>query len=289
MDVYRFTDEYELVAPLYAVTPSVLENRDRRQGQPLQRWFAQEGGRALGAVLTWLRPDDRLFLMFKVNDVRAYRPLVDAVDSALGRSYSTMLEAAETDRVAALQQCGFEVEMVAERFRITFSEVLGLLERAWVPTGYEIWSITDVDERKAFELDNAIRNLVPGTDGWYGDAAWFHDELNSPEFAADAYLIAIDQATGDHVGLLRIWRNPDGPRLGLIGVLPEHRSKPLAAALLKQGLHAASGWGYDSFLTETSPSNPHTFPRMKKLKSEQLGGFVQLTRPYPALSSTSIR
>ena len=39
----------------------------------------------IGAVLTWLRPDDRMFLLFEVDDVRVYGPLTDRVVEAVGR------------------------------------------------------------------------------------------------------------------------------------------------------------------------------------------------------------
>lgn len=282
MKVVRFSHEYELVAPIYSMDPTQLRHRDEAQRQSFQRWFAHEDGQAIGAVVTWLRPDDRMFLTFKVEDPQAFEPLVKAVATALHRSLSTTVDLGDADRVAALVDCGFEVETVGEGFRIPFSEVLPMVRRAWVPSGYRIDSVADVDERKAFALDNEIRNLVPGTDGWNGDPDWFHDELHSPEFDRDAYLIAVEQATDRYIGLLRIWRNPNGPRLGLIGVLPHHRGKPIAAALLKQGLEAASGWGNDSFVTETSPSNHNTYPRLTTLEAERLGQFAQLTHPWPA-------
>lgn len=282
MNVVRFSCEYDLVAPLYSLDAAVLRERDEAQRQPLQRWFVHQDGQAIGAVATWLRPDDRLFLAFKVDNVRAFGPLVDAVVAALHRPLSTTVDLGEADHVAALRDCGFTVETVGEGFRIRLSDVRRLVQRAWVPSGYHIASVADVDERKAFELDIEIRNLVPGTHGWIGDPEWFHEELRSPEFDRDAYLIAVEQVHDRYVGLLRIWRNPDGPRLGLIGVLPERLRTPIAAALLKQGLKAASGWGYDSFMTETSPSNAHTYPRLERLAAERLGRFAQLSRqPSP--------
>ena len=40
------------------------------------------------------------------------------------------------------------------------SQVLDRIQRAWVPTGYELRSVSAADEQRAFELDNAIRSLV---------------------------------------------------------------------------------------------------------------------------------
>ena len=274
----RFDGEYAAVAHLWELEPEDLAERDRRSDQPVQRWIAFEAGTALGAATAWLRPDNRMFLTFKAVDDRAIQPLVNAADLDLRRPLFTIADRSEPDRLDALLESGFSIEVEGERFRIPFSEVTRLVARAWVPSEYRIVSVKHVLTEAGFSLDNEIRDLVPGSDGWTGNRDWFCEELQSPEFEPDAYLVAQVIETGALVGLLRIWRNSDGPRLGLIGVLPGHRRQPVAAALLRQGLAAASTWGYDSFVTETSPSNANTYPRMVRLHSERLGGFAQLVR-----------
>lgn len=279
MQVARFTDQYAEVAPVYGTTVDELRARDERQSQVLQRWIAVEDDVVIGALVTWLRPDNRMFLMFRVTDPRVYGPLTDAAGVALGRSVTTMCDDAETEHLAALQDAGFRIEMSGDRFAIPFDVLLPRLDRAWVPKRYVIRSVADVDEDRAFRLDNKVRNLVPGTDGWYGDREWFGKELRSDEFDPTAYLIAIEEATETYAGLLRVWRNPDGPRLGLVAVLPEHRVRPLAGALLKRGLNAASTWGFDNLVTETSPDNPDTYPGLMRMRLQPVGRFHQLTRP----------
>lgn len=280
MDVLRFTDQYETVAALYGSEPAELRARDLGKAGTVRRWFVLDGGVAVGAVDVWLRPDDRLFLTFRGDDVETLAPLVNAVVGATDGPLFATVDLGDTKRVDTLLSCGFTVETIGERFTVRFADALALVQRAWVPTGYRIASIADVDEGKAFELDNGIRSLVPGSDGWTGNRDWFHDELRSPEFDRDAYLIVVERSTDRCVGLLRIWRNQDGPRLGLLGVLPDHRRGPLAAALLKQGLGVASQWGYDSFVAETSPSNGHTYGRLSHIAAERMGSFAQLVRSH---------
>ncbi|MDJ0663785.1 MAG: GNAT family N-acetyltransferase [Acidimicrobiia bacterium] len=279
MRVVRFTNQYELVAPLYDIGADDLRARDERQGQSLQRWFAIDDGVPVGAFLTWLRPDDRMFLMFKVTDPRSYRPLSNVAVDVLGRSVSTVCEDAETDHLAALRDAGFRIETTSDRFVIPFDAILPRVARAWVPSGYVIRSVADLDEDRAFELDNKVRNLVPGTDGWYGDREWFGEELRSQEFDPSAYLIAVEEATDTYAGLIRVWRNLDGPRLGLVAVRPDHRVRSLAAALLKQGLQAASEWGFNTLTTETSPQNRNTYPGLIRMGLQPVGRFHQLIRP----------
>lgn len=70
--VLRFTDEHELAAGVYGLSPDELRERDERQGQRLQRRVAISDGEAVGAVTTWLRPHDRLFLYFVGRANAAY-------------------------------------------------------------------------------------------------------------------------------------------------------------------------------------------------------------------------
>lgn len=282
MRVERFTDEYSLLAPLYEMSADQLRDRDERSGQEVQRWYVVEGGLATAAATARLRPDDRLFLVFRGNGVDAYGPLTEHVVGALGRSAFTTCEDAESDRLRSLFDGGFQIEMTNDRFVVPFDVVLRRLDRAWLPNGYAIRSVADVDEDRAFRLDNAVRNLVPGSEGWAGNRQWFAEELRSPEFDPTTYLVAIEESTDSYAGLLRIWRNADGPRLGLLAVLPEHRVRSLAAALLKQGLIAAAEWGFDAFATETSPQNPDTYPGLMRMGIEPIGRFHQLRHPGPA-------
>jgi GNAT superfamily N-acetyltransferase len=105
--------------------------------------------------------------------------------------------------------------------------------------------------------------------------------VEAPPFDRAAYLVGVVDGTGEYAGLVRIWRNPSGPRLGLVGVRRPYRSTPLAAALLKQGLAAASRWGHEAFTTETSLSNRAIYPRLTRLGAESLGRSHQLVLSPP--------
>ncbi|HUP16922.1 MAG TPA: GNAT family N-acetyltransferase [Acidimicrobiia bacterium] len=283
MEVVRFTDQYELVAGVYDVAATELRVRDERQGQPLQRWMAVRKGEAVAAVSTWWRPDDRTFLYFVGPDRAAYPLLADVLVDALRRPVHAFADAGDGELVDALRSAGFDVEVVEEGFRVRFDEALAQLRRAWVPSQLSIQSTDAVDEDRLFILDNTLRQDTLGTDGWQRDRAWFHDELaESPPFDPAAYLVAVDDRTGEYVGLVRIWRNSTGPRFGMIGVLPQYRTTTIAGALLRRALLAASEWGHETFTAETSPANPVTYLRMSRVGAESLGQFYQMVR-YPPL------
>jgi GNAT superfamily N-acetyltransferase len=137
-----------------------------------------------------------------------------------------------------------------------------------------------VDEERLFVLDTTVRQDVPGTDGWRGDREWFREELaEAPPFDPTGYVVAVDDRTGGYVGLCRMWRNREGPRLGLIGVLRRYRATTIASALLRQTLIGAAGWGWETFTTEASVSNRHTHPRLVRIAAERTGRSLQMIHP----------
>ena len=280
MHVSRFTDEYDELAALLDVPPNGLRLADGRFEHGVDRWIAHDGGAIVASVRTFTRPDGRTFLMFEGGRLSALPTLAEAAVDVPGSTLWAMVDDEDTERSSAFASAGFAIAYTFDRFDVRFDTALARLRRAWVPTGYAIHPVSEIDVDRAFALDNAIRSFVPGTEGWEGNREWFVDELASEEFAADAYLVAVHEPSEQPVGLIRIWRNPDGPRLGLIGVLPEHRRPSLAAALLNTALTPASGWGYPSFTTETSTANRDVHPGLTRIGADVTGRFHQLVRHY---------
>ena len=279
MKVESFADQYGLAADLFSLTEHELRHRDAMQHQPLQRWFASRDGAPVGVITATLRPDDRLFLAFKCREAAVYAPLIEIAASFLGRSLHTVADADDRDAVNSLSAAGFTTELEFESFRVRFDKALALLDRARVPPGFSVHTADTVNEGRLFTLDNTIRHDVPGTDGWRGNRDWFHEELmEAPPFDPAAYLVSVDDDNGQYVGLTRIWRNPAGPRFGLVGVIRQYRTTVIAAALMKRALVAASQWDHETFVAATSPMNPVTYPRMKRLGAESLGKHLQLIR-----------
>ena len=278
MQVVPFMGQLADVAQLYGRTADEQAERDRTQTQAVRRWLGVDKDVVVAVVTAWLRPDDRLFLVPGWTDASALAALAASVGDELGRSVSLQADF-HGDLIGALSQEGFMIETVSEAFEVPFASVLGVLARAKQTLGYSIVSAADAAEDRLFDLDNALRNLVRGTDGWFGDRAWFHQELaESPPFDSRAYLVAVHKASGDYVGLVRVWRNPAHPRLGMVGVLPTHRSTTVAVMLLGQALEAASLWGSDTFLTEVSIEDQILYPRVLRYGGVSRGRFAQLTR-----------
>lgn len=265
------------VADFLGLTAAELRARDRRHPLAVSRWLAATDERIVGVATAATRPDARTFLRIQTTDVAAYGPLANAASQGGARRLYTTVEEADAAAMAALVSAGFNTEIVVERFCVPFNPALAAVHRAWTPSGFTLEPADQVDHDRLFALDTAIRCLVPGTEGWRGDRAMFDEEIAAAAFEPSAYLVAVHRS-GDHAGLVRIWRNSDGPRLGLLGVLPEYRSPAVAAALLKASLRAAASWGFDAFTTETSLTNRALHARLVRLGAERLGRFRQLVR-----------
>lgn len=279
MRVERFHEQYVPAAAAYGTTVEELRERDRNRASPPRRWLALDGHRAAGAVMVSIRPDRRTFLSFVCPDPAAYTPLALAVAADVGGGrLHTAADAADTEVLAALRSAGFVEEYEFERFRVSFAAALAAIARSPLPSGFTVRAADDVDERRLFTLDVTVRQDVPGTEGWRGDRAMFHAELaEAPPFDRSAYLVAVDDENGEYAGLARIWRNPSGPRFGLVGVARQYRSTLVGPALIRLALEGAAGWGHETFATEASTANPVTHRRLKRL-GESLGREYQLLR-----------
>lgn len=133
MDLMRFTEEYELAAPVYGLPAAELRVRDGPHGAPA-RWLAFDGEAAVAAVTASTRPDDRIFLQ-GVGDPAGIALLGRRASHDLGRPVHIVVHESTTELLGHLDAAGFEPELTSEGFRIRFDDALRLLRRAWIPRG----------------------------------------------------------------------------------------------------------------------------------------------------------
>ena len=104
---------------------------------------------------------------------------------------------------------------------------------ALLPAGMSLISADAVDGDGLRQLDDALRQDVPGADGWVNDPQEFREyTFDDRHFDPATYLVAIDDVNQAYAGLARVWNNPGRPRLGLIGVTAAYRRRGLAKVLL---------------------------------------------------------
>ena len=110
-------------------------------------------------------------------------------------------------------------------------------------TALVIISANDGFEDQLRLLDDALRQDLPGTEGWQWDPVDFNEETFGSDFDPATYLVAVDVAERRVHRPGRVWNNPGRPRLGLIAVLPPYRRRGLATVLLARAFRVLHGRG----------------------------------------------
>ncbi|MBA3527884.1 MAG: GNAT family N-acetyltransferase [Propionibacteriaceae bacterium] len=113
-----------------------------------------------------------------------------------------------------------------------------------------------MDETSLRELDDRLRDEVPGTAGWVNDPAEFADyTFDELQFDPATYLVAVDDERHQFAGLVRIWANGNRSRLGLVGVARPYRRRGLARAMLASALRPVHARGVHEVMAEVDASN----------------------------------
>jgi ribosomal protein S18 acetylase RimI-like enzyme len=209
-------------------------------------------------VKAFVRPDGRCFVS---------EPVVDP-----GRDLYATVDEADEERRRAYEELGFVVNRRHSHYVIPTR-----VADAEVPAGFVFVRADEVSEERLRLLDDALRQDVPGTDGWQWDEEGFRNEFDS-SFDPATYLIAVDQAGGEHVGIARVWNKPAGPRLGFIGVLPEYRRRGLARALLVRVFAVLHERGQSEVSTGVDDTNVASTSLIASLGGRRVGGSIELIR-----------
>jgi ribosomal protein S18 acetylase RimI-like enzyme len=213
------------------------------------------------AVDIHVRPDGRRF-------VRG--PDAESLAEGIGDVYCTV-DASEIDPHLAL---GFEVHRREGTYVVPTGSA-----RGEEPAGILFAQADEVDEITLRLLDDALRQDVPGTNGWQWDAAGFREETyGARDFDPTTYLVALDEASGDCVGIARVWMKQPTPRLGFIGVLPSYRRRGIARALLAEVFARLDERGIHEVSTEIDETNAASRALLEGLGARRTGTSVELIR-----------
>ncbi|HKB42053.1 MAG TPA: GNAT family N-acetyltransferase, partial [Gemmataceae bacterium] len=147
------------------------------------------------------------------------------------------------------------------------------------PDGVITISANDAFEDQLRLLDDALRQDIPGGEGWRWDPVDFNEETFGRDFDPATYLVAVDVPSGEYIGLVRVWMNPGRPRLGLIAVLPQYRRRGLASLLLARAFRVLHERGKKEVTAEVDETNAASRSLMAKLGARRIGGYVELIRP----------
>ncbi len=215
------------------------------------------------AVKIYVRPDGRRFVR---------NPDAASLAETKSDLYCTV-DASEIDSYLAL---GFNVHRREGTYVVPT-----LSSRVAAPAGIVFVSADEVGDVSLRLLDDELRQDVPGTDGWqWGEAAFREETYEATEFDPTTYLVALEEATGRYVGIVRVWMKQPTPRLGFIGVLPSHRRRGIARALLAEVFARLDERGFHEVSTEIDETNTASRALLEGLGARPTGTSVELIRRY---------
>jgi ribosomal protein S18 acetylase RimI-like enzyme len=242
----------------------------RIENPDTDRWIAWDGPSQAGTMHVWRSPDGRCRLFFQECRADAYGPLTAAID---GPCHAQVPLAAEAAR-AALRAAGFADGRVEHDYRVPVRAL-----DAPVPDGLSLITIDEAAAERVMLLDCAIRQDIPGSDGWQPDMEFFRQQTYDEPRDPSAYLIAVDGEA--YVGLVRVWlpdRAGAARRLGCIGVLPRYRGRGLARALAGAAFTALIAQGVTEVTCEIDDANAASRALFASLGAVAEGGSRELYR-----------
>lgn len=246
------------------------------------RWEARSSAGSAGHALAWSRPDRRMFVSFRDLAPEAYGPLVTAIDRDLGAVLYTTIDLAEQRRIEHLCEVGFRPARRESDYVLPVAEALNAIGEAGLPDGYLFQGVLEVPEQDLRQLDDRLRQAVPGTDGWEWDEPGFREETyDSEAFDPELYWIAAEESNGERVGIVRVWNRPEAPRLGLIAVLADHQRRGISRSLLGKVFATLGSRGVETVATEIDDTNDASRGLLLGLGARRVGGSVEMVRPAP--------
>ncbi len=223
-----------------------------------------------------VRPDGRLYISCPERWTAA--AAFEAVTVASRHDLPTIafVPGGDEEALAALRAAGFSRSREEAVVNLSVVDALRALGGDEAPPDLEVRSAADVDEDRLRELDDELRQDVPGTSGWASTPAEFRAHtFDDPAFDARTYLVAVTPA-GELVGLVRIWMNPGRPRLGLLGVRREWRRRGIAWLLLRRALAAVEGHGGTEVVAEFDVGNAASGAIAERLGARRIATRIEL-------------
>jgi RimJ/RimL family protein N-acetyltransferase len=189
----------------------------------------------------------------------------------------THLDHDRTDDQRFLTDAGFAAVRREVSVEVDLDEALDAIGDARLPAEVGVISAADADRDRLRLLDDALRDDIPGTKGWRSTPEEFaNDNLGGSDFDPRTYLVAVDESTGEYIGLVRVWMNSRGPRIGMFGVVRPHRRRGITMALLARCLRAAREAGYGTATSNYDEGNDASRGVFHRLGATQVGRTVEL-------------
>jgi ribosomal protein S18 acetylase RimI-like enzyme len=242
-------------------------------------WNLVRDGTTVASAYAVCRPDRRWFVSVDAWHDTDERPLVNAMIADLQQDLYTRIDSGDPASREMWSRYGFELDRREIEFVISPDPDHTGLADALVPVGLSLLSAEDVDETALRQLDDQLRDEIPGTEGWINDPAEFHDyTFDDKHYDPATYLVAADDEQRQFAGLVRIWASANRARLGLIAVTRDYRRRGLARALLASALRPLHERGVLEVLAEADASNASSLGLLRSVNAVETGASVVLRR-----------
>lgn len=230
-------------------------------------------------VRAHVRPDRRLYVQCRGRWTPASAARARALAREHRRSTIASVDGEDASARSLLVEAGF---VPMRREAVVVVDVATALaafegEPERTPSGIVIVSALDVREDLLRELDDELRQDVPGTVGWASSPAEFRAHtFEDPDFDPRTYLVALSEPSRELVGLVRIWMGSERTRLGMLGVRREWRRLGVGVALLHRALEAVRAAGATAVTTEFDVANDASRALAARLGARHIGTRVEL-------------
>lgn len=241
---------------------------------PGREWHALDDDVVVGRAHVLRRPDRRVFVAVDAWHADVGAALLDAVLDAVPGPLHAVLGEDDAVQRALFGLAGF-AEVRREDEVLVPVTAVPAGARPGPPAGIELVSAADVPVEQLCRLDEQLRGDVPGTAGWVNDLDTFRELSFDPRwFDPATYVVAL--AGGEPVGLVRVHRRARVPRLGLVGVLPAHRRRGLATALLHRAFAPLVAAGTAEVSAEVDAADTAAWALLRRHGAYRTGGTVEL-------------
>jgi ribosomal protein S18 acetylase RimI-like enzyme len=239
---------------------------------PGVHWHALEDDLVVGRGHALHRPDGRVFVSVDSWRDDVFEALAHAMADDLRRPLYTVMDEDDREHLGRWSVVGYVDNRREIDYAISTDAPANSLKVAPLPRDSHVIRADAADENRLRELDQQLRQAMPGFEGWVNTPEEFHRfAFDHRIFDPALYLVAIH--TTEYAGLIRIGR---GPRLVLVGVLPEHRRRGLARALLAMAFTTLHERGVTEVSAGADVSNREAIALLTSLGGRRTGGSVEL-------------
>lgn len=235
--------------------------------------------RGLADLRTHVRPDGRCIVWPDGQWTADQAHAAATLAAARRTSLLTTIDAGSTSELVALERAGFKKARYENVVEADLTTAVDALVDAALPDGIIVRSAGEVDVDDLRLLDDELRDDVPGTSGWRSSPAEFReDTFDDRAYHPRTYLVAMIEDRGELIGLVRVWMNVPGPRIGMIGVTSRHRGLGIASALLAQVLREVQALGASQATSEYDVTSLASAALFAKVGARSVGSRIECER-----------